>query len=182
MGTTCFIGVEIEKDVPPVGELAPETTVERWVADSGCSQFMTRSADYIVNYREGGGVVRITDGRARPIEGIGNLPMSFWSGKDWVQVILPNVAHVPLLGYNLLSLKRMADRGHKYIGEKKGVRLHLENRKTLFVIFPDSDALLTRVVLRLQRLRRERSRPFRLWISIRFTRPTGMYMRNRSVP
>ena len=36
-GTTCFVGVEIEKDVPPVGELARDTTVERWVADSGCS-------------------------------------------------------------------------------------------------------------------------------------------------
>ena len=34
-GTTCFIGVEIEKDVPPVEELPPETTIERWVADSG---------------------------------------------------------------------------------------------------------------------------------------------------
>ena len=38
---------------------------------------MTSSADYMVNYREGGGVVRIADGRAIPIEGIGNLPMSF---------------------------------------------------------------------------------------------------------
>ena len=47
---------------------------------------MTPSADYMVNYREGGGVVRIADGRAMPIEGIGNLPMSFRSGKDWVQV------------------------------------------------------------------------------------------------
>ena len=28
-GTTCFIGVELEKDVTPVGELPPETTVER---------------------------------------------------------------------------------------------------------------------------------------------------------
>ena len=46
--------------------------------------------------------------------------MSFWYGKDWVQVILPNVAHVLLLGYDLLSLKRMADRGNKYIGEKRG--------------------------------------------------------------
>ena len=36
-GTTCFVGVEIEKDVPPVGELPRDTTVERWVADSGCS-------------------------------------------------------------------------------------------------------------------------------------------------
>ena len=81
--TTCFIGVEIEKDVPPVGKLPPETTVERWVAHSGCLQFMTpSSADYMVNYCEGGGIARIADCRAMPIEGIGNLPMSFWSGKD----------------------------------------------------------------------------------------------------
>ena len=43
---------------------------------------MTHSADHMANYREGGGVVRIADGRAMPIEGIGNLPMIFWSGKD----------------------------------------------------------------------------------------------------
>ena len=49
-----------------------------------------------------------------------------------MQVILPNVAHVPLLGYNFLSLEKMADRGHKYVGEKKGVTLHLKNGKTLF--------------------------------------------------
>ena len=73
----------------------------------------------MVDYREGGGVVRIADGRVMPIESIGNLPMSVWFGKDWVQVILPNVAHVPLLIYNLLSWKRMAERGHVYVGEKK---------------------------------------------------------------
>ena len=116
--TTCFMTVEIENNVPPVGELPPETTVERWVADSGCSQPMTPSADYMMNYREGRGVVKVDDDHAMPIEGIGNLRTSFWSGKDWVQVVLPNVAHVPLLGYNLLSSKGMADRGHKYVGEK----------------------------------------------------------------
>ena len=32
---------------PPVGEVSPQTTVERWVADSGCLQlFMTPYADY----------------------------------------------------------------------------------------------------------------------------------------
>ena len=93
---------------------------------------MAPSADYMVNCCEGGRVVRIADSRAMPIEGIGNLPMSFWSGKDWVQMILPNVAYVPLLGYNLLSLKRMADRGHEYVDEKNGVTLHLKNEKTLF--------------------------------------------------
>ena len=60
------------------------------------------STEYMINYREGGIVVRIADDRAKPIEGIGNLLMSFWSGKDWVQVVSPNAAHVPLLGYNLL--------------------------------------------------------------------------------
>ena len=62
--TPCFMSVGIEKDVPSVGKLPPETTVERWVADSGCSQFMTPSAYHMVNYREGGGVVRIADGHA----------------------------------------------------------------------------------------------------------------------
>ena len=119
---TYFMAVEVEKNVPPVGELPPEGTVERWITDSGCSRFMTPSADYIV---------RIADDRVMPIAGIGNLPMSFWSGKDWVKVIIPNVAHVPLLGYNLLSRKMMAACGHKYIGDKRGVTLHLKNGKTL---------------------------------------------------
>ena len=83
----------------------------------------------MVNYCEGGGVVRIVDNLAMPIEGIGNLPVSFWSGKDWVQVILPDIVYALILGYYLLSLKRMVDRGHKYVGKKKRVALHLKNRK-----------------------------------------------------
>ena len=35
-GMTCFMSVEIERDVPRVRELPPETTIERWVTDSGC--------------------------------------------------------------------------------------------------------------------------------------------------
>ena len=86
--TACFVSVEIGKHILTVGKETPKTTVERWVADSGCSQFIVPSADHIINYREGGDVVRTAAGRAMPIEGIGNLPMSFWSVKDWVQVVL----------------------------------------------------------------------------------------------
>ena len=50
---------------------------------------MTPSADYMVNYREGEGGVRTADGRAMPIEDIGNLQMSFWSGKDWDATVAP---------------------------------------------------------------------------------------------
>ena len=57
----CFTIVAIENNVPPVGELPPETTVEIWVADSGGLKFMTPSSDCMVNYREDGGVVRTAD-------------------------------------------------------------------------------------------------------------------------
>ena len=122
------MSVEIEKDIPPVRELPPARNYGPDMgcrAGSGCSQFMTPPAHYMINYHEGEGVVGIADGRAMAIEGIGNLPMRFWSGKDWVQLLLQNVAHVPLLGYNLLSLKKMAGRGHKYVDEKKEVIMHL---------------------------------------------------------
>ena len=80
---------------------------------------MTHSADYMVNCNEREGVVKIADGRAMPIEGIGNLRMSFWSGKDWVQIVRPNVTPAFLLGYNLLSFKRMADRGQQNVPARK---------------------------------------------------------------
>ena len=76
---------------------------------------MTPSAYSMVNYRKGGGVVKIPGNRVMPIKGTVNVPMSFWSGMDWMQLILPNVAHVPLLGCNFLSLKMIADCGHKYV-------------------------------------------------------------------
>ena len=94
-GTTCFMSAETEKDFPRVGELTLGTTVERCVSDSGCSQFVTPSVSYMVNYREGEGVVvRVCNGRVMPIEDIWSKPTSFRSGKDWVQVVLPNFTHV----------------------------------------------------------------------------------------
>ena len=57
------MSVEIGKDIPPVEKVTPETTVERWVVDGRCSQFMMPSADHIINYREGGDVVRTAAGR-----------------------------------------------------------------------------------------------------------------------
>ena len=98
-----------------------------------------------------------------------------------MQVVLPNVANVPLLGYSLLSFKRMADRGHKYIGEKKGVALHLKNGKTLFG--PSVGKLNCFSGFR----RPLDSSSFAFasiapGISMSSTRPTGMCTRNCSVP
>ena len=99
---TCLMVVGVEKNnVPPGDELPPESTVENWVTDSRCSRFMMPSADYMVNHPESSVIVRVADDCVMSSEGIGNLPTSFWSGDDWVKVILLNVAHVPLLGDNL---------------------------------------------------------------------------------
>ena len=59
---------------------------------------MTASDDYVINYRECSGVVRVAADRVVLVEGTGNLLMSFQSGGGWIKAILPNVVHVPLLG------------------------------------------------------------------------------------
>ena len=131
---TSSMAFEPENNIPPVGEPPPERTVERWVPDSGCSQFMTPSADYVVNYRGSGGIVRIADSRVRAIEGIQILPMRFWSGKDCVRIILLNVACVPLLGNILLSMRTIANRGHKYIRGNDGRTLHPKTGRLFLVL------------------------------------------------
>lgn len=46
--------------------------MEVWATDNVCTRFMTLSADFMVSYCEGGGVVRIADDRVLATEGIGN--------------------------------------------------------------------------------------------------------------
>lgn len=61
--------VELERKVIPEGEIPLKNSNERRFTDSICSRLM-------INYREGGRVIRIADDRVPPFEGIGNLPMS----------------------------------------------------------------------------------------------------------
>ena len=137
-----------------------------------------------------GYVVRIADDRAMPIEGIDDLPMSLLSGKNWVPVIFSNVAYVPLLGYTLLSLKRMADRGHTYVGEKKEAISHLKIGKTRFGPLVGKLNYLSgfRRPLDLSRFAVATIAPGEIpsvspvKSNTFHTRPTGMYTRNCSVP
>ena len=72
--TACFMAVEIETNIPPVGELPPETR------KMGCRlRMLTAHGTFskkMVTYDEGRDLVRIADDRAMSIEGIWNLPMS----------------------------------------------------------------------------------------------------------
>lgn len=63
------MAVEDERNVTPEGEMPAESSIERWITDSRCSRYMMPSADFMINYREGGGVVGIADDRVLPTEG-----------------------------------------------------------------------------------------------------------------
>ena len=71
------MAVEVERNVPP------ESSIEKWIADSGCSRFMMPSADFMVNYRESGGVVRKSTGERLIWQGMGKSNYA-WRGHKLV--------------------------------------------------------------------------------------------------
>ena len=84
------------------GESAWQVGDEAWLCDSGASTHMTPAADCMI--RECNLKLRITDGSTRSIEGCGDINFVPRFGNGLVQVLLPNVMHVPDLRYHLLSL------------------------------------------------------------------------------
>ena len=60
----------------------------------------------MTNYRECDGLVRVANRVALPIEGVGDILMSFQSDFGVTDLHLLNVAFVPLISHNLLSLKQ----------------------------------------------------------------------------
>ena len=66
---------------------------------------MTSNPISASKYRECDGVVRVADRVALPIEGVGDILMSVQSDFGETDLQLLNIAFVPLLGHNLLSLK-----------------------------------------------------------------------------
>ena len=85
---------------------------------------MTPNPVSMTNYREYDGVVRVANGVAFPIEGVGDILMSFQSDIGETHLQLLNIVFVPLLSHNLLLLKQFTRRaGHSYRGDGDGVTL-----------------------------------------------------------
>lgn len=92
---------------------------------------MAPSAESMVSYREGGEKSPTTlRCRSKTLEG-------YW----WYCGLAGNfnfggfdVTHDLIPGYNLLWLKIMADRGHKYVGEKRKWRCNQKAKKRLALV------------------------------------------------
>ena len=98
--------------------------IDSWIVDSAATRHMTTNPVSMTNYRECDGVVRVANGVALPIESVDDILMSFQSDFGETNLQLLNVAFVPLLSHNLLSLKQFTHRaGHSYRGDGDGVTL-----------------------------------------------------------
>ncbi|CAN0394375.1 unnamed protein product, partial [Scytosiphon promiscuus] len=86
-----------------------------WIFDSGASGHVTPNADHLANFRQCQCCLRVASGSLLPIEGHGDIIVDFQSVEGVVRVVLSNVAFVPRLNYNLLSLPTItADRPNSF--------------------------------------------------------------------
>ena len=108
-----------------VGEL------ESWISDDGESRLMTSSHDLMTNCRECSGIFRTAGRDVLPIEDVGDILLRFPSDSGAFDIQLLNVAFVPQLGHNLLSLQRFTAGHHTYFGTKNGVELQFKSGRTL---------------------------------------------------
>ena len=115
-----------------VGGVALDKQVMHYIADSAATCNMTPNSDGLTCYRECSRPLGLANGEEITIVGYGDLTVDFRTNHGWVRVEMNDVAHVPQLSYNLISLPSMAQKGHTYTGDKNGVTLELKGGKTVF--------------------------------------------------
>ena len=115
-----------------VGGVALDKQVMHYIADSAATCSMTPNSDGLTCYRECSRPLGLANGEEITIVGYGDLTVDFRTNHGWVRVEMNDVAHVPQLSYNIISLPSMAQKGHTYTGNKDGVTLELKGGKTVF--------------------------------------------------
>ena len=104
----------------------------QYIADSAATCNMTPDADGLTNYRECSRPLGLANGEEISIVGYGDLTVNFRTDYRWVRVKMNDVAHVPQLSHNLISLPSMTLKGDTYTGDKVGVTLKLKGGETVF--------------------------------------------------
>ena len=112
----CLVSMMEEGGIRQIGD-------DMWLLDTGATGHFTYDPRLLENYVECSRVLRCAGGNTFPIVGTGTLCLSLRSGERVVCVTLMNVAHVLGLSHTLLSLRRIADAGNKYIGTRDGIRI-----------------------------------------------------------
>lgn len=88
-----------------VGYGKPEQ--QEWVLDSGCTKHMTFDRGHFIDYKKHGGLVTVANGKTLKVQGGGTIEVPI-QGK---MTEITGVIYVPDLGYNLLSVSQLGERG-----------------------------------------------------------------------
>lgn len=97
-----------------------------WVADRREAKTMTYSKQGMRDFQGCDKSMGNVNGVTFPIKGPGKLSMLLQTrNSQWMEVILTDVACVPLINDHLLSLNSVIDKGHEYVGRRDGITVHL---------------------------------------------------------
>ena len=125
----CLASVLLETSVSLCKEGPSKKTADKWVADSGATYNITRSADMMHGMRPTNDKVGIGDSRTIDIVGYGTLTVVFPGN---LTVKLLDVAYVPDRSCNLFSLMAAHRRSLGFRTEKSGMCISLFDGRLRF--------------------------------------------------
>ena len=99
---------------------------DSWIADSGCTDHMTKRRYWFTHYTDisrdrrhvqGIGGIKLL------VYGIGDISIRTFNSKKWESAVLKNIMHVPGIGRNLFSVYKAALLNIDTVHSKTGCKL-----------------------------------------------------------
>src|SRR5208337_5057311 len=95
--------------------------------DSTASSHMTNKVDWLEDYEDIQGAVKVGNGVKLDIKGKGSLPLSIETDNGTVEYKAANVLYVPELSDTLISIGEIAREGHTATFEGNAVKVQLDS-------------------------------------------------------
>src|SRR5208337_860927 len=96
--------------------------------DSTASSHMTNKVDWLEDYEDIQGAVKVGNGVKLDIKGKGSLPLSIETNNSAVEYKAANILYIPGLSNTLISIEEMTREGHKVTFEGNTIKVQLDSR------------------------------------------------------
>ena len=107
-------------------------TAEKWIAESGATFHMTRSADLLRDLHPSEDKVKIGNDTLIGVEGYGSLTVVFANKEGGITVRLEKVAYVTDLAFNFFSLMAAHTRGVGFATDDEDISVTLVDGRLRF--------------------------------------------------
>lgn len=117
-----------------------------WVVDSGASIHMTFEENLFEHLTHSKcGKIRTANGAIIPIHGYGTVKILLKTSSEPLFIVLKNVAYVPDLHINLISVNMLNDAGHAVLFDKGSCELKVGQSFVRFARFIDNNFLVNEI-------------------------------------